>query len=94
MLYLDRDALSTAKSNYSSYATRMATLKTNLETAVTDLRAGWKTDAGDAFFKKYDDEWVKNLTDYINVINHMSSNMKIATDKYQEVFDEADKLNL
>lgn len=94
MLYIDRDALSTAKSNYSTYATRMTTLKINLEKAVTDLRAGWKTDAGDAFFQKYDNEWVKNLTDYINVINHMSNNMKTATDKYQEVFDEADKLKL
>ena len=62
--------------------------------AVDDIRSGWKSDAGDAFFKKFDDEWKKNFDDYINVINHMSSNMQIAKNKYQAVFDEADKLKL
>lgn len=94
MLYLDKDALDTAKSNYSTYAQDMQSLKTNLESAVNEIRSGWITDAGDAFFKKFDDEWKKNFDDYINVIEHMSSNMQIAKDKYQAVFDEADNLNL
>lgn len=94
MLYLDRDALETAKSEYSSYAQQMSDLKDKLVGAVDDIRDGWKSDAGDAFFTKFDDEWKKNFDDYINVINHMSSNMEIAQNKYQAVFDEADKLNL
>jgi WXG100 family type VII secretion target len=94
MLYLDKDALDTAKSNYSTYAQDMSTLKTTLEKAVDDIRSGWKTDAGDEFFKKFDDEWKKNLDDYIKVINHMSSNMQIAKNKYQTIFDEADELKL
>lgn len=94
MLYLDKDALETAKTKYSSYAQDMSALKTKLETAVDDIRNGWKSDAGNAFFTKFDDEWKKNFDDYINVINHMSSNMQIAKNKYQAIFDEADKLNL
>lgn len=94
MLYLDKEALETAKNQYTNCAERMKTLKSTLESAVEGLRDGWKSDAGDAFFKKYDDEWVKNFTDYINVIEHMSSNMLIAKNKYQEVFDEADKIKL
>lgn len=94
MLYLDKDALDKAKTNYSTYAQDMKTLKTKLESAVDDIRSGWKSDAGDAFFKKFDDEWKKNFDDYINVINHMSCNMQIAKNKYQAVFDEADKLKL
>lgn len=94
MLYLDKDALDKAKTNYSTYAQDMRNLKTNLEVAVDDIRDGWQSDAGDAFFKKFDDEWKKNFDDYINVINHMSSNMQIAKNKYQAVFDEADKLKL
>lgn len=94
MLYLDKDALDKAKTNYSTYAQDMTTLKTKLENAVDDIRNGWQSSAGDAFFKKFDDEWKKNFDDYINAINHMSSNMQIAKNKYQEVFDEADKLKL
>ena len=51
MLYLDKDALDNAKTNYSTYAQDMKTLKTKLENAVNDIRSGWKSDAGDAFFK-------------------------------------------
>lgn len=94
MLYLDKDALDKAKTNYSTYAQDMTNLKTKLENAVNDIRNGWQSDAGDAFFTKFDDEWKKNFDDYINVINHMSSNMQIAKNKYQAVFDEADKLKL
>ena len=68
MLYLDKDALDKAKTNYSTYAQDMKTLKTKLESAVDDIRSGWKSDAGDAFFKKFDDEWKKNFDDYINVM--------------------------
>lgn len=94
MLYLDRDALDTAKTNYSTYSEDMKNLKKELEDAINDIRSGWKSDAGDAFFKKFDDEWEKNFTDYINVIEHMSSNMEIAKTNYQAVFDEADQLKL
>ena len=48
MLYLDKDALDKAKTNYSTYAQDMKTLKTKLESAVDDIRSGWKSDAGDA----------------------------------------------
>lgn len=51
MLYLDKDALDKAKTNYSTYAQDMKTLKTKLESAVDDIRSGWKSDAGDAFLK-------------------------------------------
>ena len=94
MLYLDKDALNMAKTNYSTYADDMDILKSTLETAVEDIRKDWKSDAGDAFFTKFDDEWKKNFDDYINVINHMSSNMQIAQNKYQAIFDEAEKLKL
>jgi WXG100 family type VII secretion target len=73
MLYLDKDALDSAKNSYSTYASDMSALKTKLETAVDDIRNGWKSDAGDVFFTKFDDEWKKNFDDYINVINHKST---------------------
>lgn len=45
-------------------------------------------------FEKFDNQWVKNFNDYIDVIGHMSDNMKISQNKYQTVFDEANKLSI
>lgn len=61
MLYLDKEALDKAKTSYSTYAQDMTNLKTTLENAVNDIRSGWQSDAGDAFFTKFDDEWEKIL---------------------------------
>ena len=94
VLKIDQDALETAKSNYTNYAQQMEELRNRLKSAVEDTRGGWKSDGGDEFFKKFDDEWYKNFNDYIAVIDHMASNMQIAKSKYQSVFDEANKLNL
>lgn len=94
MLIIDRDAFEKAKTDYLSYAEQMRELKTKLVEAISEIRAGWQSDAGDAFFKKFDEEWEKNFDDYINVIEHMSKNMEIAQNKYQTVFDEADRLGL
>lgn len=94
VLKVDQDALEAAKTNYKNYAQQMETLRNKLKGAVDDIRGGWKSDGGDEFFRKFDDEWLKNFNDYIAVIDHMAGNMQIAKNKYQSVFDEANKLNL
>lgn len=94
MLYLDREALETAKNNYSSYAQRMKSLKEKLVKATEEVRGGWDSDAGKAFFEKFDDEWKKNFDDYTKVVEHMADNMNIAKNKYQAIFDQADKLKV
>lgn len=94
VLKVNQDALETAKKNYIEYANRMEEQRNKLKTAVDDIRDAWKSDGGDEFFKKFDEEWLKNFDDYIAVINHMANNIQIAKNKYQPIFDEADKLNL
>lgn len=94
MLYIDKEVLDRAKNDYYSYAEQMGELRNNLAGAINEIRAGWQSDAGKAFFEKFDNEWEKNLNYYIQVIEHMSKNMEIAENKYQTVFDEANKLGL
>ncbi|WFR59082.1 WXG100 family type VII secretion target [Anaerocolumna sp. AGMB13025] len=94
MLKVNEEALKKAKVTYQEQSQRMRALKSKLSTAVDGIKDGWDSKAGDAFFKKYDNEWVQNITDYIDVIQHMSDNMQIADNKYQTVFDTADKIKL
>lgn len=94
MLKVNEEALKKAKTTYNDQAQRMRDLKAKLDKAVEDIKEGWNSKAGDEFFKKFDNEWEKNIIDYIDVIQHMSDNMKIADDKYQKVFDTAEKIKL
>ena len=94
MLKINEESLKKAKTTYHDQAQRMRDLKTKLSTAVDGIKEGWNSKAGDEFFNKYDEEWEKNITDYIDVIQHMSDNMKIADNKYQTVFDTAEDIKL
>lgn len=94
MLMFSEEALKKARDIYSDQAQEMRNLKAKLTTTVNDIREGWNTSAGDEFFKKYDDQWMKNITDYIDVIQHMSDNMDIANNKYQTVYDYAEKIKV
>ena len=94
LLKIDKEAMKTAKRGYDDCVQRMTELQNTLKTAVDEIRSGWKSDGGKAFFEKFDDQWYKNFSDYIAVIGHMSDNMDIANQKYQEIFDEADKISL
>lgn len=93
-LKISQEAMETAKTGYDGCATRMKSLRDTLKNSVDDIRSGWDSDGGKAFFAKFDDEWYKNFNDYIAVIEHMSENMTKSKSKYQPLFDEADKLNL
>lgn len=93
-LKISEEAMESAKSGYDSCGERMKSLRDTLKSAVDEIRIGWDSDGGKAFFKKFDDEWYKNFNDYIAVIEHMSENMTKSKSKYQPLFAEADKLNL
>lgn len=93
-LKISEEAMDTAESGYDRCAEKMKSLRDDLKSAVDEIRSGWDSDGGKAFFEKFDDEWYKNFNDYIAVIEHMSDNMQKSKSKYQPLFDEADKLNL
>ncbi len=93
-LRFDLDVMKSAEASYQDYAARMTDVKMNLRQAIDAVRSDWDTDAGDAFFKKFDTDWEKNVENYIAVIQHMSDNMRIANSNYTSVWEEAKALNL
>lgn len=93
-LIIDQEQLQTAQSKYSEYAQEMEELRKTLKTAVDSIRDSWKSEAGDVFFSKFDEDWEKNVKDYVNVLNHMADNMSKANTLYQEVFDAAEALKV
>lgn len=94
MLKFSEEALKKARDIYSDKAQEMRDLKVKLTVAVDDIKEGWNSSAGDEFFNKYDDQWMKNITNYIDVIQQMSDNMDIANNKYQTIYDNAEKVKL
>lgn len=94
ILKISQEAMESASSNYADCVSRMTMLRNNLQRAVDNIKADWQTEAGKAFFQKFNDEWYKNFNDYIDVINYMSDNMRKSKNRYQVVFDEADKLGI
>ena len=93
-LIISEEAMDTAKKGYDDCAARMKELRNRMSDAVDEIRGAWDSDAGKAFFEKFDDEWLSNFDDYINVIKHMSDNMTTAKNKYSPLFDEADNIKL
>ncbi len=94
MLKINEEILNRTKLTYQEQAQRMIDLKAKLSVAVEDIKDGWDTQAGDAFFEKYGTEWEKNISKYIEVIQIMSRNMQIADSKYQSVYETAQKISL
>ncbi|WOO37830.1 WXG100 family type VII secretion target [Anaerocolumna sp. AGMB13020] len=94
MLKINEEMLNRTKLTYQEQAQRMIDLKAKLSVAVEDIKDGWDTQAGDAFFEKYGTEWEKNISTYIEVIQIMSRNMQIADSKYQSVYETAQRISL
>lgn len=93
-LVVNQEELLEAHKKYLDCAQRMTTLRDELKKAVEGLRGGWKSEGGDAFFEKFDDQWLTNFDDYIAVINHMGELLKSAEGSYRPLFTEAERLKL
>ena len=53
------------------------------------LRTDWDTEAGRKFMREVD-TLSNHLRDYTQVLQHISDNLRIARDRYEEVFTAAD----
>lgn len=96
MAYLkyDTEIIDKTKRTYSEKANDMKSLQKEMESAVNNLRDCWKSEAGDAFFNKYSDEWVKGITQYQEVLAHMAKNLDNASGEYSKITVEAKKLKI
>lgn len=96
MSYLkyDTDKMKEVKKVYDNAVKNMEDIQATMKTMVDDVKEGWNSEAGDAFFEKYDEEWLKGFNQYKEVLSHMSENLNTAQGKYTEVSDLAKKTKL
>ncbi len=96
MSYLkyDIEKMLEVKQVYADAVIKMTEIQKKMQKMVDSVKDGWDSDAGTAFFEKYDEEWLKGFTQYKQVLNHMSENLNTAQGKYNEVTELAKKTKL
>ena len=88
-LVLDQNELRKASVDLRRHGDDMSQLADNLTQAVDRLRVDWDSDAGRAFFEKFDTSMIKHIRDHAIVFNHMSENLSTAVSMYEEIFQAA-----
>lgn len=88
-LKYDTDKMISVKATYKDKVAKMDEIQDSMQKMVKEVKKNWKSDAGTAFFEKYDEEWLKGFEQYKEVLNHMADNLNIAQDKYSEVTELA-----
>ena len=96
MAYLkyDTEKMKSVKRTYNECVTEMDALQSKMQAMVDDVRDAWKSEAGDAFFDKYDNEWLKGFTQYKEVLKHMAANLDVASGRYSEITQQANTLKI
>lgn len=93
-LQYDTEKMTEVKQTYVDAVSKMTEIQKKMQKMVDSVKDGWDSDAGTAFFEKYDEEWLKGFTQYKQVLNHMSENLNTAQGKYNEVTELAKKTKL
>ena len=93
-LKYDTEQMGETKRIYKECVNDMETLKAKMEKMVEDVRDGWKSEAGTAFFDKYDNEWLQGFVQYKEVLTHMADNLDVAKGKYSEITRQAKALKI
>lgn len=96
MAYLkyDTEKMESVKITYNACVADMDAIQSKMQTMVDEVRDAWKSEAGDAFFDKYDNEWLKGFKQYKEVLQHMAENLDVASGRYSEVTQQADALKI
>ena len=93
-LKYDTEQMNETKRIYNECVTDMETLRTKMGKMVDDVKEGWKSEAGNAFFDKYDNEWLQGFVQYKEVLSHMAENLDSAKGKYSEITRQAKALKI
>lgn len=96
MSYLkyDIEKMLEVKQVYTDAVSKMTEIQKKMQKMVDSVKEGWNTEAGDAFFEKYDEEWLKGFNQYKEVLTHMSENLNTAQGKYTQITNLAKKTKL
>lgn len=93
-LKYDTDEIGSAKSEYKTMAESMKNISSEMTKAIEGIKESWQSDAGNAFFEKFDQEFLKNFEQYREVLEHFAYNLGIAHGRYEEITIKANALRL
>lgn len=88
----DTEIFADIERRYRNHVATMNLILTNMSGLKENTLAGWNSDAGVAFFEKYDSEWVKNFQYYRDVLQEMADMLKDAREKYDLVTESGKKI--
>ena len=92
-IVLDDEAFNKAVERMEKLATRISTLQTNISNQLSSLEKGFDTPAGKKFFAACGTKLLDPMKDQATIINHVSTNLKMAKTSYDSVFQEFATLN-
>jgi WXG100 family type VII secretion target len=93
-LKFDIDAFSKAISKYENIAEQLKSIEKDVKQTISDLKTQyWKSEAGEAFDKLYNEEWVAHVEQYVTVLGELNKLLKKARTDYQAVEDEIKRIN-
>lgn len=72
----------------------LAKEKDRLVKQLEDLQKEWQTPAGKKFFEDQNDDWAKQIDNYVRITEGITSLIEIAINQYQAVIDEAKSINI
>lgn len=93
-LQYDTEKMTEVKQTYVDAVSKMTEIQKKMQKMVDSVKDGWDSDAGTAFFEKYDEEWLKGFNQYKEVLTHMSENLNTAQGKYTQITNLAKKTKL
>ena len=89
-LVINRDALQTASTGLIQQCEELVNLRRAINRTFEELRRDWDSEAGDEFFKSFENDLLEYITAYESKLRVRSNNLARAVTIYQEVFSAAD----
>lgn len=94
-LKVSTDQMQIAIDNYTNLYEKINTLKENLQKVIEDLKdVYWQSEGGEAFFKKYNEDWVKNVDVYLKVLEFLKTELGTAKTEYDGLITKAEALSI
>jgi len=69
-------------------------IQAKMQVMVDEVKEAWQSEAGEAFFDKYNNEWLKGFVHYQEVLEHMADRLDVAERNYSEITRQAEALKI
>lgn len=93
-LEFDLERLSAMSEKLEKVAEELSGTGASLQEKMEQLRKGWNTPAGKAFFENQTTSWTDEVEKYIQILQTMKSMIDYASEEYSRVEDLANTLSI